>query len=286
MLDWFINPDHAPLFVALEKGFFSERGLKVKFITPSNPNDPPKLVAAGKIDLAVSYQHQHHLQVDKGLPLVRVATLIATPLNALVVLADGPIRSPADLKGKTIGYSIGGFETVLLKVMLGRQGLSLKDVKLVNINFSLSSSLFTGQTQAVIGAFRNFELNQMEIAGKPGRAFFVEEHGIPPYDELIMVAHRNRVQDEALKLFVEGIEAGVQFLVNHPEESWQLFIRGRDSLDDELNRRAWIDTLPRFALRPGALDHNRYMRFARFLKNQGMIGRIPKLESWAVELGE
>ncbi len=286
MLDWFVNPDHAPLFVALEKGFFSERGLKVKFITPSNPNDPPKLVAAGKIDLAVSYQHQHHLQVDKGLPLVRVATLIATPLNALVVLADGPIRSPADLKGKTIGYSIGGFETVLLKVMLGRQGLSLKDVKLVNINFSLSSSLFTGQTQAVIGAFRNFELNQMEIAGKPGRAFFVEEHGIPPYDELIMVAHRNRVQDEALKLFVEGIEAGVQFLVNHPEESWQLFIRGRDSLDDELNRRAWIDTLPRFALRPGALDHNRYMRFARFLKNQGMIGRIPKLESWAVELGE
>ena len=286
MLDWFVNQDHAPLFVALEKGFFSERGLKVKFITPSNPNDPPKLVAAGKIDLAVSYQHQHHLQVDKGLPLVRVATLIATPLNALVVLADGPIRSPADLKGKTIGYSIGGFETVLLKVMLGRQGLSLKDVKLVNINFSLSSSLFTGQTQAVIGAFRNFELNQMEIAGKPGRAFFVEEHGIPPYDELIMVAHRNRVQDEALKLFVEGIEAGVQFLVNHPEESWQLFIRGRDSLDDELNRRAWIDTLPRFALRPGALDHNRYMRFARFLKNQGMIGRIPKLESWAVELGE
>jgi len=286
MLDWFVNPDHAPLFVALEKGFFSERGLKVKFITPSNPNDPPKLVAAGKIDLAVSYQHQHHLQVDKGLPLVRVATLIATPLNALVVLADGPIRSPADLKGKTIGYSIGGFETVLLKVMLGRQGLSLKDVKLVNINFSLSSSLFTGQTQAVIGAFRNFELNQMEIAGKPGRAFFVEEHGIPPYDELIMVAHRNRVQDEALKLFVEGIEAGVQFLVNHPEESWQLFIRGRDSLDDELNRRAWIDTLPRFALRPGALDRNRYMRFARFLKNQGMIGRIPKLESWAVELGE
>ena len=286
MLDWFVNPDHAPLFVALEKGFFTERGLKVKFITPSNPNDPPKLVAAGKVDLAVSYQHQHHLHVDKGLPLVRVATLIATPLNALVVLADGPIRSPADLKGKTIGYSIGGFETVLLKVMLGRQGLSLNDVKLVNINFSLSPSLFTGQTQAVIGAFRNFELNQMDIAGKPGRAFFVEEHGIPPYDELIMIAHRNRVQDEALKLFVEGIEAGVQFLVNHPEESWQLFIRGRDNLDDELNRRAWIDTLPRFALRPGALDRNRYMRFARFLKNQGMIDRIPTLESWAVELGE
>jgi len=286
MLDWFINPDHAPLFVALEKGFFNERGLEVNFITPSNPNDPPKLVAAGKVDLAVSYQHQHHLHVDKGLPLVRVATLIATPLNALVVLADGPIQSPADLKGKTIGYSIGGFETVLLKVILGNHGLNLSDVELVNVNFSLSPSLFTGQTQAVIGAFRNFELNQMEISKKPGRAFFVEEHGIPPYDELILVAHRNRVQDEKLKLFVDGIEAGVQFLVNHPAESWQLFIRGRKNLDDELNRRAWKDTLPRFALRPGALDKKRYLRFARFLKKQKMIDQIPPLENWALELGE
>jgi len=286
MLDWFVNPDHGPLFVALEKGFFEDRGLKVKFIAPANPNDPPKLVAAGKFDLAVSYQHQHHLQVDQGLPLVRVATLIATPLNALVVLANGPIQSLSDLKGKTIGYSIGGFETVLLKVMLAKQGLTLKDVKLVNVNFSLSPSLFTGQVHAVIGAFRNFELNQMEIAGKPGRAFFVEEHGIPPYDELILVAHRNRLRDKSLKLFVDAVEAGVQFMINHPEKAWQLFIRGREDLDDALNQRAWADTLPRFALRPGALDRNRYLRFARFLSDNRMIDRIPSLESWAVELME
>jgi len=284
MLDWFVNPDHAPLFVAQEKGFFNERGLNVKFIAPSNPNDPPKLVAAGKVDMAISYQHQHHLQVDQGLPLVRVATLIATPLNALVVLADGPIQSLADLKGKTIGYSIGGFETVLLKVMLAGQGLSLEDVELVNVNFSLSPSLFAGQTQAVIGAFRNFELNQMDINKRPGRAFFVEEHGIPSYDELILIAHQDRLLDEALRFFVEGLEAGVQYLINHPEKSWQLFVRGRENLDDELNRRAWRDTLPRFSLRPGALDHNRYLRFARFLKDQEMIKSVPPLESWAVEL--
>ncbi|MEJ2136526.1 MAG: ABC transporter substrate-binding protein, partial [Desulfofustis sp.] len=83
LLDWFINPDHAPLFVAQERGYFRDRGLEVEFIAPSNPNDPPKLVAAGKADLAVSYQHQHQMQVDQGLPLVRVATLIATPLNSL-----------------------------------------------------------------------------------------------------------------------------------------------------------------------------------------------------------
>lgn len=283
VLDWFVNPDHGPLYVAFEKGFFSQRGLDVEFHVPSNPNDPPKFAAAKKADIAVSYQPQHHLHVDQGLPLVRFATLVATPLNTLVVLADSDIMNIADLKGKTVGYSIGGFETVLLKVMLERQGLSMENIKLVNVNFSLSPSLFTGATDAVIGAFRNFELNQMDIVGRPGRAFYIEEHGIPPYDELILVAHRDYVNKPKLRKFVDALEAGVQFMVNHPEESWKLFIRGRKDLDDKLNRLAWRDTLPRFALRPGALDRARYKRFAEFLKKQALIKKIPKLETYAVE---
>ncbi len=285
LLDWFVNPDHAPLYVALEKGFFKARGLDVELIAPSNPNDPPKLVAAGQADIAVSYQHQHHMQVAEGLPLVRIATLIATPLNSLVVLKDGPIASMADLKGKTIGYSVGGFETALLRVMLAREGLALDDVKLVNVNFSLSPSLFTGQTDGVIGAFRNFELNQMDIEGRPGRAFFVEEHGVPPYDELILVSSARSVRDPRLRRFVDALEEGVQYLVNHPEDSWKLFVgSGREGLDDELNRRAWKDTVPRFALRPGALDHKRYTRFADFLLREKVVTQVPPLESWAVEL--
>jgi putative hydroxymethylpyrimidine transport system substrate-binding protein len=284
LLDWFVNPDHGPLYVALEKGFFKERGLDVTFQVPSNPNDPPKLVAAKKAEIAVSYQPQHHLHVDQGLPLVRFGTLIATPLNTLVVLANSDIKGIADLKNKTVGYSIGGFETVLLKVMLARQDLSLNDITLVNVNFSLSPSLLTGKTDAVIGAYRNFELNQMDIEGHPGRAFFVEEHGIPPYDELILVTHRDHITDPKYRKFVDAMEAGVQFLINHPQESWKLFIQGRKDLVNELNRRAWRDTFPRFALRPGALDRSRYQRFALFLKQQGLIQKIPPIESWAVEL--
>ena len=72
LLDWFVNPDHATLFVAQEKGYFADAGLEVELIAPADPNDPPKLVAAEKADLAVSYQPQLHLQVAEGLPLVRV----------------------------------------------------------------------------------------------------------------------------------------------------------------------------------------------------------------------
>jgi len=98
------------------------------------------------------------------------------------------------------------------------------------------------------------------------------------------VAHQDYAKAPKLKKFVDALEAGVQFMINHPEESWKLFIRGRKDLDNKLNRLAWQDTLPRFALRPGALDRTRYQRFAEFLKKQNLIKNIPPLESYAVEL--
>ena len=284
LLDWFINPDHAPLYVALERGYFADQGLDVRFVAPSDPNDPPKLVAAGRADIAVSYQPQLHLQVARGLPLRRIATLVATPLNSLVVLADGPIKAIADLKDKRVGFSVGGFEDALLGAMLERHGLTLDDIELINVNFSLSPSLISGQVDAVIGAFRNFELNQMDILKRPGRAFFVEEEGVPGYDELILVASANNLDDPRLTRFLTALEQGVQYLVNHPDESWQLFIRGRKDLNDELNRRAWAATLPRFALRPAALDRGRYARFANFLKERGMLEEVLPTEQYAVEL--
>jgi putative hydroxymethylpyrimidine transport system substrate-binding protein len=154
MLDWFVNPDHGPLVVALEKGFFAEVGLEVTLVEPADPNDPPKLVAAGKAPLAVSYQPQLHMQAAAGLPLARIGTLVATPLNTLLVLDDSPVKSIADLKGRKVGFSVGGFEDAALKAMLAPAGLKLEDITLINVNFSLSPSLLSGQVDAVIGAFR------------------------------------------------------------------------------------------------------------------------------------
>lgn len=286
LLDWHVNPDHGPLFVALERGYYKAAGLDVELIAPSDPNDPPRLVAAKRGDVAISYQPQLHIQASKGLPLARIGTLVATPLTTLVVLRDGPIKSIADLKGKRIGYSVGGFEEALLTAMLGKHGLTLKDVTLVNVNFSLSPSLMAGQVEAVIGAYRNFELNQMDIAKRPGLAFFPEENGVPPFDELIYVAHRDNLKDPRLLAFLGAVEQGVQYLLNYPDESWRLFIKGREKeLDNELNRRAWRDTIPRFTASPAALDSGRYARFAEFLISAKVIDKSPPVASYAVDLG-
>jgi putative hydroxymethylpyrimidine transport system substrate-binding protein len=284
LLDWFINPDHGPLVVAQQRGYFADGGLEVELVAPADPNDPPKLVAAGQADLAVSYQPQLHLQVAQGLPLVRIGALVATPLNSVVVLADGPVKTLADLKGRKIGFSVGGFEDAVLGRMLAGAGLTLSDVELVNVNFSLSPALLSGQVDAVIGAFRNFELNQLEIEGRPGRAFFPEEHGVPAYDELIFIAHKDRLGDSRLPRFLAAVERATLFMLNHPEEAWEDFRRYRRELDDELNKRAWADTLPRFAQSPAALDPGRYRRFAEFLKEQKLIPEVLPVESYAISL--
>ncbi len=281
LLDWFVNPDHAQLIIAEQKGYFTQAGLDVELIEPADPSLPPKLVAANKADIAISYQPQLHVQVDQGLPLTRIGTLVSTPLNSLVVLKEGPIKSIADLKGKKVGFSVGGFEDALLKTMLETHGLALKDVELVNVNFSLSPSLITGQVDAVIGAFRNFELNQMDIEGRPGTAFYPEEEGVPLFDELILVANNDKLDSPALGKFVNALQQATTFIVNHPDEAWELFRDSNpSSLDNELNRRAWKDTLPRFALRPAAVDAQRYKVFGDFMLQQGLIESTPAVGSY------
>jgi putative hydroxymethylpyrimidine transport system substrate-binding protein len=285
LLDWFVNPDHGPIIVAQEKGYFADQGLEVEIVAPADPSDPPKLVAAGKAELAVSYQPQLHLQVAQGLPLKRVGTLVATPLNCLLVLEDGPIKQISDLKGGKIGYSVAGVEEALLTAILKKHGLTMDDIELVNVNWSLSPSLMSGQVDAVLGAYRNFELNQMTIEGVEGKCFYIEEEGVPTYDELIYVANPNEMDADQLRRFLRATELATQFIVNHPQESWEIFSGTSTELQDQLNEMAWADTLPRFALRPEALDEGRYTRFEAFLAESGLVEGTRPVSELAVDLG-
>ncbi|MDF2998719.1 MAG: hypothetical protein K0R27_4356 [Xanthobacteraceae bacterium] len=284
LLDWYVNPDHAPLIIAKEKGFFDAHGLDVTLVPPADPAAPPRLVAARQAEVAVSYQPNLYLSVKEGLPLVRFGTLVSTPLTALVALKDGPIKKIADLKGKTVGYSVAGLEDALLGTMLVDAGLKPSDVTMVNVNFALSPALIAGKVDAVIGAYRNFELTQIRLEGKEGTAFFPEEHGVPPFDELIYVTHAKLIADPRLKKFLAAVEEATIFILNHPDEAWGVFVKANPKLDDELNRTAWTDTLRRFAHAPAALDAGRYERFGQFMKGHGLIDKVEPVETYAPKL--
>ncbi len=282
LLDWFVNPDHAPLVIAKEGGYFARHDLDVELIAPADASAPPRLVAAGQADIAVTYQPDLMLNVKEGLPLVRIGTLIETPLNCLIVLKDGPVKTLADLKGRKVGYSVASLQDAYITAILGSAGLTAKDVEMVNVNFNLTTALMSGQVDAVIDGYRNFELTQLGLAGKPGIAFFPEEHGVPPYDELIYVTRTELAKDPRMARFIAAVEEATIFMTNHPAEALALFLKAHPDLDDQLNRTAFADTMPRFAKRPAALDPGRYDRFAAFLKANGLLDTIPPVESYAI----
>lgn len=284
LLDWFVNPDHAALVIAKQRGLFAKQGLDVELIAPADPNAPPKLVAAGQAEYAVSYQPTLQMLAAEGLPLVRVGVLVAQPLNSLVALEAGPVKSIADFKGRKIGYSIAGFEEALLGAILEKAGLTLKDVTLVNVNFALTTALMSKQVDGVIGAFRNFELNDLALNKAKGRLWEVEKNGVPTYDELIVVAKRETVDVPRTRKLLAAIAEATAWLRANPEEAWSIFSKSGKELDSELNRLAWKDTLPLLAADPTALDRARYQAFADFLVKRGLIKQAPPLDGYLREI--
>jgi putative hydroxymethylpyrimidine transport system substrate-binding protein len=158
------------------------------------------------------------------------------------------------------------------------------EVEYVNVNWSLSPSLMSKQVDAVIGAYRNFELNQMKIEGVKGRCFYIEEEGVPPYDELIFIVNNKNINEEMLTKFLDSIEKATQYIINHPKESWKIFSNYSKELNNKLNEMAWYDTIPRFALRPAALDKRRYERFEKFLYEEGLIEEKISFDKMAIEI--
>ncbi|MBS1302251.1 ABC transporter substrate-binding protein [Loktanella sp. SALINAS62] len=284
MLDWFVNPDHGPIILAQELGYFDDAGLDVEIVTPSNPNDPPRMAAAGRVDLAISYQPQLHLSRHNDLPLRRVGTLISTPLTCLVVLADGPVQEIADLRGRKVGFAVSGVQEVMLDAMLAHHDMAPDDAEQINIGWSISPALMSGQVDAVIGAFRNFELNQLQIEGTKGRCFYPEADGVPAYDELIYVANPERMDADAIARFLDATERAAGYILNNPDDAWDKFAATASELQTELNTLAWDDTWPRFATRPAAMDAGRYARFEAFLAERGATQGGLSVDDLAIDL--
>ena len=283
VLDWYINPDHAPIMVAEQIGAFKAQGLDVKIVPPSDPALPPRLVAAGQADLAITYQPQVHFFADEGLPLVRVGTLIDSPLNTVIAL-DKSIKTPADLKGKKVGYSVSGIEQATLATMAQNAHIDPKSISLINVNFQLTSALLAGQVDAVIGGYRNIEALELKLQGKAPQVMNVEDFGVPAYDELVIVANRDQVHAAKIKKFLVALQQGVSYLRAHPQKTWQTFAAAHPELNTELNKQAWIQTVPLFADHPAALDKSRYEAYEQFLYNNKLLKKITPLSNYAVEL--
>ena len=252
-LDWYINPDHAPLLIAQQQGFFKQQGLSVKLLSPTQSSEGVQLLAANKVNLAIDYEPTYHLQRKAGMPLVRVGTLIHQPLNCLTTLTRSHITSLKQLKGKSIGYSGGQVSENMLKTMLHSVGLSLHNVTLINVQMNLSQALLSHRVAAVMDMMRNVEPVQLRLRGIRITLFLPEHYGVKPYAELIVVANRKHLDSATIKAFNQAMQQGACYVKAHPLKSWQI---ARQAYPSQLaptpesakaNRAIWLATVQYFS---------------------------------------
>ena len=281
-LDFYVNPDHAGIFTAIDNGYFERVGLAVSPRVPSDPSAPIKEVAAGRADLAISYQPEVLLARDQGLEVEAVGAIVDQPLTSLISLPAGGIATPADLKGKTIATAGIPYQSDYLETILGDAGLSPSDVNEVNVGLNLLPALLGGRAQAILGGFSNIEGVDLAERGDDPRVVPVDRLGVPTYDELVLVAQRSRVEDDpdVIRLFLSALANGTRAAIANPEAATESILKAGKGLDPQLTRAEVDATLPLLAPVPGQsfgqMDGAKWELFASWMADHGLISDVPE----------
>jgi putative hydroxymethylpyrimidine transport system substrate-binding protein len=281
-LDFYPNPDHAGIYVAEKKGYFRDAGLDVSIATPSDPAAPIKEVAAGRTDLAISYEPEVVLARQQGLDVVAVGALVDRPLTSMIWLKDSGIGGIADLRGKTIATAGIPYQDAYLKTILARANLSPDDVKTVDVGLGLLPAILGGKAQAILGGFRNVEGIDLRLRGKSPVVTPVDRLGVPTYDELVLVAQGERLSDdpEAIRLFIGALARGTAAAVGDPKLAASAVLDANKSLDPKTTSAEIAATLP--LLEPsqkgrpfGYMDPGSWADFAGWMRDNGLISSLP-----------
>ncbi|QSF47133.1 ABC transporter substrate-binding protein [Paenibacillus tianjinensis] len=279
MLDWYPNAVHTFLYAAQQNGYFAEEGLDVEIQMPADSNDALKLVAAGKVDLALSYQPQMLMARAEQIPVKSIAALVRHPLNHLLVPADSGIVSPKDLSGKTAGYSSIPLYEAMLRTMVKHDGGDPQKLNMIDVGFDLIPAISTGRVDGIIGGFINHEQLILDKEKHPVVSIDPTKYGVPDYYELVLVASEQGLKDsqEYFSKFMNAARKGQQFVQDQPEKALDILLAHEDStapLDPEIERQSLRILLPLMdaGTRPfGYQDPEFWSKVADWLAENGLL---------------
>jgi putative hydroxymethylpyrimidine transport system substrate-binding protein len=286
-LDWYINPDHAPLLVAQTYGYFAAQGLNVEFIEPTSTTSARNLVLTHQADIGIDYQPETLLAINQGMPIKVFANLIPTPLQCMAVLVESPIENIADLRGKTLGYSGNPLEASLINTELKHAGIDPNSVQLVAVNMNLSQVLLSGKVAAVNGLMRNVEPIALKEQGITTRLFYPERNGVPTYAELVLITDPSTVNKATLQKFMNALNQGVVTLKAHPLDAWNKVAAAypqelaSSQAIASVNELIWIATFSYFTKEMTQISVSDYQAYNNFLLKNGLIKQaIPLSQYW------
>jgi putative hydroxymethylpyrimidine transport system substrate-binding protein len=281
-LDFYPNPDHAGIYMTQKLGYFKDAGLDLTIHTPSDPAAPIKQVAAGRTDLAISYEPEVILAREKGLDVVTVGVIVDSALTSLIWV-HGNLSGVADLRGKTVATAGIPYQDAYLKTILAWGGLTPKEaseVKTINVGYGLLPAVISGRADAILGGFRNIEGRELRVRGESPVVDTVTGVGVPEYDELVLVAQRDRLEEdpEAIRLFLAALIRGTADAINRQEETTEAVLAANPDLDPRLTRGQVRETLSLLSRR-GRIDEDEWRKFIAWMAENDLIAApIPTSE--------
>jgi putative hydroxymethylpyrimidine transport system substrate-binding protein len=285
-LDFYPNPDHAGIYMAQKLGYFKEAGLDVDVQTPSDPSAPIKLLAAGRTDLAISYEPEVLLAEEQGLDVVAVGALVNRPLTSMIWLKKSGIEGVGGLRGKTVATAGIPYQDAYLKTILARVNLSPSAVKAVNVGFGLLPALVGGSAQAMLGGFSNVEGVDLKLRGDEPVVTPVDKLGVPSYDELVLVAQRKRLEEDPqqIRLFLAALARGTAAAAKNPEATATALLEANPDLDPKLTRAELAATLPLLSPARGGhpygyMDPAQWTKFIGWMRDNELISALPPAAS-------
>jgi putative hydroxymethylpyrimidine transport system substrate-binding protein len=248
MLDWFPNADHVGIYQALAEGDFEKAGLDVHIQVPSDPALPLRLLAAGKTDVAISYEPEVLLARNQGQALVSVAAIVQEPLTSIVSLGSKHIRTAAQLRGKRVGDAGIPYQHTYLRTILGRAGVPASSVKEFNVGSNLVPAMLSGRVDATLGAYWNYEAIQLQRMHKHPNVIRMAQVGVPTYDELVVVARKSTVVNhpDEIRRFVQALARGYESVRSDPQAAVNNLVRANPGLDPSFQLASVKATLPAF----------------------------------------
>ena len=295
VLDWYPNALHAFMYVAIEKGYYEEEGLKVNIQFPSNSNDAISLVAAGQADIGLYYQQDViQARTKQNVPVKSIGAVVQGPLNIVLSLKEKNITTAEDLVGKTIGYAGTELSEALIRSVMNYVGADYSDVTMIDVGFDLMSSMTTGNVDATIGCLVNHEVPQMEEEGFSVNWFDLDEYGVPTYYEGVFLANDNAIENdsETLKAFLRASAKGFADMKANPEEALQILLTNQNEenfpLSETVERKSVDVLLPMMETADAAFlsqSDECWQEDIDWMLEQGLISETVALDEVRINLG-
>ena len=279
LLDWVPNTNHTGMYVALDKGYYEEEGLKVEIIQPSEGGSAD-LVAAGQGEFGVSYQEQvtYARTADTSLPVKAIATIIQHNTSGFASPVEKGIESPKDFEGKKYGGWGSPIEKAMLQALMEKSGGNFSKLEMIDVG---ALDFFTSVKEHVDFTWIYYGWDGIASELKDFPINFIKlqdfESNLDFYTPVIITKDELLENDpELVKDFLKATTKGYEYAINNPEDAVESLLKYAPEIDKEIaiaSQKFLAKEYRADAKRWGEMKETTWENYSNWMYEKGLISK-------------